>query len=94
MIDFWVCSMSEKMKKKKEKTHQLTNKLNNVSLGPDPFIAGQCTVVPIQNSHFFFISSSNTYYYHRDRDKCIGRMDEQSLGIIHVFIDQWGIYNN
>ena len=85
MIDFCVCSMSVK---KQEKRHVLlTNKLDNVSFGPDPFIAGQGTVVSVQDFHLFFIGPSNSYYYHRDWHKCVGRVDQKSFGVTHVFGD-------
>ena len=96
MIDFCVCSMSENFKKRKKKINifWLTNKLNNVSLGPDPFVAGQGTVVAIQDFHFFFVGPSNSYYYHRDWHKCIGRMDQKSFGFTHVFSHLSKVINN
>ena len=95
MIDFCVCSMSENLKKREKEIDifWLTNKLNNVSLGPDPFVAGQGTVVTIQDFHFFFVGPSNSYYYHRDWHKCIGRMDQKSFGFTHVFSDLSKVIN-
>ena len=87
--------MSENLKKNNKNDYfWLTNKLNNVSFGPDPFVAGQGTVVPIQDFHFFFIGPSNSYYYHRDWHKCIGRMDQKSFGVTHVFSDLSKVINN